>query len=229
MEIKPLILIVDDENQIRKILRITLEENDFKVVEAETGQEGIALAAANHPNLIILDLGLPDRDGLTVLKEIRNWSMVPILVLSVRNSEEDIVSALDFGADDYLTKPFNTNELLARIRVSLRRSMQIQDNKVFTNGTLQIDVVSHLVTKNKEEVKLTATEYSLLVLFAKNIGKVLTHRYILKEVWGPSYVDQPQYLRVFIGQLRKKIEDDYTKPKFILTEPGIGYRMFNVK
>ncbi len=224
MSIKPTIVVIDDESQIRKILRITLESNDYKVIEAATAQEGIVHAGTAHPNLIILDLGLPDQDGLDVLKELRSWSSIPIIILSVRNSEEDIVTALDLGADDYLTKPFNTAELLARIRASLRRIQQSNESS-FTNGQLKFDFTLHVVTKNDEEIKLTGTEYSLLLLFIKNIGKVLTHRFILKEIWGPSYVEQTQYLRVFIGQLRKKIEDDPSDPKYIITDSGVGYRM----
>ncbi|MHB8906693.1 MAG: response regulator [Melioribacteraceae bacterium] len=229
MSTKPVILIIDDESQIRKILRITLESDDYKVIEAENGKDGIIQAATAHPNLIILDLGLPDQDGFSVLHEIRTWSSLPVMILSVRNSEEDIVKALDLGADDYLTKPFYTAELLARIRASLRRASQVQESNIFTNGSLKIDLVSRTVKKNDEEIKLTATEYSLLVLLAKNLGKVLTHQLILKEVWGQSYVEQSQSLRVFVGQLRKKIEDDSAHPKMIITESGIGYRMINIK
>jgi two-component system, OmpR family, KDP operon response regulator KdpE len=229
MSIKPVILIIDDEPQIRKILRITLESDDYKVIEAENGKDGIIQAATSHPNLIILDLGLPDQDGFSVLQEIRTWSSLPVMILSVRNSEEDIVKALDLGADDYLTKPFYTAELLARIRASLRRASQVQESNTFANGSLKIDLVSRTVTKNDEEIKLTATEYSLLILLVKNLGKVLTHQLILKEVWGQSYVEQSQSLRVFVGQLRKKIEDEPAHPKMIITESGIGYRMINIK
>ena len=229
MENKYNILIVDDEPQIRKILRITLESNSYKVMEAENGKDGIAFTAANKPNLIILDLGLPDQDGLSVLKNIREWSNIPVIILSVRNSEEDIVSCLDQGADDYLTKPFNTSELLARIRASLRRSAQVNEENVYSDGSLSIDLVSRTVKKEAFEVKLTATEYDLLLLFVKNVGKVLTHRYILKEIWGPAYIEQSQYPRVFVGNLRKKIEDDPANPKYILTESGVGYRFVSLK
>jgi two-component system, OmpR family, KDP operon response regulator KdpE len=228
MSIKLNIIIIDDEPQIRKILRITLESNEYKVYEAETGNEGIVLAGTVQPNLILLDLGLPDQSGLTVLKEIRSWSTVPVIILSVRNSEEDIVSALDQGADDYITKPFSVGELLARIRANLRKNQAAQDT-TFTNGNLFIDFASHVVRKNNEEIKLTHIEYSLLVLFIKNIGKVLTHRFILKEVWGPSYIEQTQYLRVFVAQLRKKIEEENSLDKMILTESGVGYRMVLLK
>jgi two-component system KDP operon response regulator KdpE len=225
---KPVVVIIDDEPQIRKILRITLEASGYKVVDAENAKEGIVCAGTAHPNLIILDLGLPDQDGLEVLKEIRSWNSTPIIILSVRNSEEDIVAALDSGANDYLTKPFNTAELLARIRASLRW-MQSSDESAFVNGPLTVNFVARVVKKNNEEIKLTNTEYSLLLLFIKNIGKVLTHRYILKEIWGPSYFEQTQYLRVFIAQLRRKIEDDASEPKMILTDSGVGYRMVMLK
>jgi len=224
MDIKQNIIVIDDEPQIRKILRITLESEDYKVITAENAEQAIVVVGTSHPNLILLDLGLPDRDGLTLLKEIRSWCAVPVIILSVRNSEEDIVTALDSGADDYITKPFNTAELLARIRANLRKS-QIPQESVFKNSYLSVDFASHIVMKNEEEIKLTNIEYSLLLLFIKNIGKVLTHRHILKEIWGPSYIEHTQYLRVFVGQLRKKIEDDDSDNKMILTESGVGYRM----
>jgi two-component system KDP operon response regulator KdpE len=229
MENKYHILIIDDEPQIRKILRITLESNSYKVTEAENGNDGIVLTAANKPHLIILDLGLPDQDGISVLKNIRDWSTIPIIILSVRNSEEDIVTCLDIGADDYLTKPFNTSELLARIRANLRRVSHINEDNLFSDGSLTIDLVSRIVKKENEEIKLTAKEYELLILFAKNVGKVLTHRYILKEIWGTAYIEQSQYPRVFVGNLRKKIEDDPSKPKLIITESGVGYRFVSLK
>lgn len=221
------ILIVDDEVQIRRLLEITLSANGFKIIEASTGKEGVALAASQQPNLIILDLGLPDIDGLDVIHKLREWYLKPIIILSVRNSEEDIVKALDNGANDYLTKPFRTGELLARIRVALRQSQNIAENPVVEFGTLSIDLANHTVRKNNELIKLTSTEYTLLALLAKNEGRVLTHQYILKEVWGMSYIEQTQYLRVFIAQLRKKVEDDPTKPKLLNTESGIGYRFGN--
>lgn len=229
MDNKYNILIIDDEPQIRKILRITLESNSYKVTEAENGKDGIAFTAANKPNLIILDLGLPDQDGISVLKSIRGWSNIPVIILSVRNSEEDIVSCLDYGADDYLTKPFNTSELLARIRASLRRVSQVNEENIYSDGSLIIDLVSRAVKKDNVEVKLTVTEYDLLLLFVKNVGKVLTHRYLLKEIWGPAYIEQSQYPRVFVGNLRKKIEDDPSNPKHILTESGVGYRFVSLK
>mgnify|MGYP000915254445 CR=1 FL=1 len=218
------ILIVDDEVQIRRLLAITLSANGYKISEAVSGKDGVAKAAINHPQLVILDLGLPDMDGLEVLKKLREWYQKPILILSVRNSEDDIVKALDLGANDYLTKPFRTGELLARIRVAIRQSTGSTDNPILTFGTLTIDLANHTVRKNDEIVKLTSTEFSLLSLLAKNEGRVLTHQFILKEVWGMGYVEQTQYLRVFMAQLRKKIEDNPTKPQLLNTESGIGYR-----
>ena len=224
MTIKDSILIIDDEPQIRRLLDITLSANEFKITEASTGKEGIKLAASEQPGLIILDLGLPDIDGLDVLKILREWYQKPIIILSVRNSEEDIVKALDNGANDYLAKPFRTGELLARIRVAFRQSQGISETPVLEFGTLVIDLANHTARKNNEIIKLTSTEFSLLVLLAKNEGRVLTHQYILKEVWGMAYIEQTQYLRVFIAQLRKKIEDNPATPKLLNTESGIGYR-----
>lgn len=218
------ILIIDDEVQIRRLLEITLSANGYKISEAATGKEGLAKAAINHPVLIILDLGLPDMDGLEVLKKLREWYQKPILILSVRNSEDDIVKALDNGANDYLTKPFRTGELLARIRVAIRQSTTSTDKPLLTFGSLTIDLANHIVRRNEEIVKLTSTEFSLLALLAKNEGRVLTHQFILKEVWGMGYIEQTQYLRVFMAQLRKKIEENPTKPKLLNTESGIGYR-----
>jgi len=218
------VLIIDDEVQIRRLLEITLSANGYKISEASTGKEGIHLAASMQPLLIILDLGLPDMDGLDTLRKLREWYQKPIIILSVRNSEDDIVKALDLGANDYLTKPFRTGELLARIRVAIRQGQDTTDTPCLTFGKLTIDIASHIVRKNDNLIKLTSTEYSLLALLAKNEGRVLTHQYILKEIWGMGYLDQTQYLRVFIAQLRKKIEDDPAKPKLLNTESGIGYR-----
>lgn len=218
------ILIIDDEVQIRKLLEITLSANGYKLCEASTGREGINLAASTQPMLIILDLGLPDIDGLEVLKILREWYQKPVIVLSVRNSEDDIVQALDNGANDYLAKPFRTRELLARIRVAFRLGQVKITPPVLTFGSLTVDIVNHIVRKNNELVKLTLTEYSLLALLAKNEGRVLTHQYILKEIWGIGYVSQTQYLRVYVAQLRKKIEDNPSEPKLLNTESGIGYR-----
>jgi two-component system KDP operon response regulator KdpE len=218
------ILIIDDEVQIRRLLEITLSANGYKISEASTGKDGLSLAATVHPALIILDLGLPDTDGFIILKKLREWYEKPILILSVRNAEDDIIKALDNGANDYLTKPFRTGELLARIRVAIRRSQSNQLDPVLEFDSLSIDQANHTVRKNNELVKLTSTEYALLTLLAKNVGRVLTHQSILKEVWGMGYIEQTQYLRVFIAQLRKKIEDDPSKPKLLVTESGIGYR-----
>ncbi len=218
------ILIIDDEVQIRRLLEITLSANGYKISEASTGKEGINLAASLQPILIILDLGLPDMDGLEILKKIREWYQKPIIILSVRNTEEDIIKALDSGANDYLTKPFRTGELLARIRAAIRLAQETLDTPSLTFGNLTVDIANNIVRKNNILVKLTSTEYYLLVLLAKNEGRVLTHQYILREIWGLGYINQTQYLRVFVAQLRKKIEDDPAKPKLLNTESGIGYR-----
>jgi two-component system KDP operon response regulator KdpE len=222
------IVVIDDELQIRKILSITLEAQEYKVIEASRGKEGIVAVANYHPQLVILDLGLPDKDGFSVLSEIRTWSSVPIIILSVRDSEDSIVKALDLGADDYITKPFNTKELLARIRASIRRVQLIDNESIVENGNLKIDCVKRLVYKNQVELKLTNTEYLLLQIFFKNIDRILTHNFLLKEVWGPTHTEDTQYLRVFIGQLRKKIEDDSVNPKYLVTDSGVGYRMIAV-
>lgn len=218
------ILIIDDELQIRRLLEITLSANGYKISEASSGKEGLALAASLQPILILLDLGLPDADGLEILKKLREWYEKPIIILSVRNSEDDIVKALDFRANDYLTKPFRTRELLARIRVAIRQNQSASDKPVLEFGSLIIDLANHTARKNNQLLKLTSTEFSLLALLSKNEGRVLTHQYILKEVWGMAYIEQTQYLRVFIAQLRKKVEDDHTRPKLLNTESGIGYR-----
>jgi two-component system KDP operon response regulator KdpE len=225
MTVENLILVIDDEVQIRRLLEITLSVNGYKVCEAATGKEGIIVAATHNPSLILLDLGLPDEDGQNVLKKLREWYENPVIILSVRNTEEDIIKALDSGANDYLTKPFRTGELLARIRTALRSKQLVSEsNTLLTFQGLSIDLVNHVAKKDSEILRLTSTEFSLLALMAKNPGKVLTHQYLLKEVWGHGYIGQTQYLRVFIAQLRKKIEADPSKPKFIITEPAIGYR-----
>ena len=218
------ILVIDDEVQIRRLLEITLSSSGFKISEASTGKEGLISAATLHPSLIILDLGLPDTEGLEILKKIRVWYQKPIIVLSVKNSEDDIISALDNGANDFITKPFRTMELLARIRVALRHSPGNEVDPILVFGAITIDLVNHTARKNDEILKLTSTEFSLLALLAKNSGRVLTHQAILKEVWGFGYVGQTQILRVFVAQLRKKIEDDPARPKYLITESGIGYR-----
>jgi two-component system, OmpR family, KDP operon response regulator KdpE len=218
------ILIIDDETQIRKLLNITLQSNGYAVSHASTAKEGIITAANHPPDLIILDLGLPDEDGHTVLQKLREWFTNPVIILSVQNSETDIIKALDNGANDYLSKPFRTGELLARIRSALRSSVLEESKPVIICDDLHIDLSERTVKKKDELVKLTATEYALLALFARNEGKVLTHQYLLRDVWGPGYINQSQYLRVFIAQLRKKIEKDPNRPEFIITESGIGYR-----
>lgn len=218
------ILVIDDEAQIRKLLQITLESDGYKVQQASAGKEGLVTAASHPPGLILLDIGLPDMSGHEVLRELREWYTQPVIILSVQSGEEDIIRALDNGANDYLVKPFRTGELLARIRSALRSSADEQAEPVFHSGELEIDLPARMVKKNKEIIKLTATEYNLLALFARNEGKVLTHQYLLKEVWGPGYINQSQYLRVFIAQLRKKIEKDPNHPEYIITESGIGYR-----
>lgn len=218
------ILIMDDEPQIRKLLQINLESNDYKVIQAATGKEGLILAATHPPDLILLDIGLPDTSGHQVLKELREWYYNPIIILSVLDNEPDIVSALDQGATDYLTKPFRTGELLARIRSAIRRSHNTENNAVLSRGDIEIDLVRRTVQRKGQAVKLTTTEYNLLVLLAKNEGKVLTHRYLLREIWGLSYQSETQYLRVFVGTLRKKLEENPNNPQHIMTESGVGYR-----
>jgi len=218
------ILVIDDEIQIRMLLEITLSAKGYKIVEAATGKEGLALAASVHPALIILDLGLPDYDGLEILRKLRDWYFKPIIILSVKNTEEDIVKALDNGANDYLTKPFRTGELLARIRMAIRQSERTTVTPIVTIGPLSIDLESHTLRKDDIIIKLTPTEFSLLALFVKYEGRVLTHQFLLKEIWGMGYSDQTQYLRVFVAQLRKKIEENPLKPKLLITESGIGYR-----
>lgn len=221
---QPAILIVDDEAAIRKLLEITLHAHGYRTVAATTAAEGLTAAAMHPPDLILLDLGLPDADGQEVLQQLREWFGGPVIILSVRDGEEDIVQALDSGANDYLTKPFRSGELLARIRSALRLTQSLENEPVRTFGSLSIDIAARAVRKNGEPIKLTSTEYALLALFMRNEGKVLTHQHLLREVWGPGYVAQTHYPRVFVGQLRKKIEDDPNQPKFIVTESGIGYR-----
>jgi len=221
---KPIALIIDDEVQIRRLLRVALEGGNYQVLEAETGQQGLVEIANSKPAVIVLDLGLPDMEGLEVLKRLREWSEAPVLVLSVRDDEAGKVAALDAGADDYVTKPFGTPELLARLRVAQRKTRPQEEVSVFKDGDLIIDLAAHVVTRSDKEVKLTATEYALLRLFVKHPGRVLTHRYILREIWGPKSEEHRQYLRVYVTHLRQKIEPDPTHHALIKTESGIGYR-----
>jgi two-component system, OmpR family, KDP operon response regulator KdpE len=218
------ILIIDDEEQIRKTLEITLRTNNYNVNEAATGNAGLIMASNHPPDLILLDLGLPDKDGMLVLEELRQWHTGPVIILSVQNSEEVIIKALDKGANDYLSKPFRTGELLARIRSALRTTVAEENEPVISSGDLEIDLMTRTVKKNGELVKLTNTEYTLLALFARNEGKVLTHQYLLRAVWGPGFISQTQYLRVFIANIRKKIESDPNRPQHLQTESGVGYR-----
>jgi two-component system, OmpR family, KDP operon response regulator KdpE len=222
----PLILIVDDEPQILRALKTILLANHFRVLTANTGEQGLALAAAQQPDLIILDLALPDMDGLQVCERLREWTHTPVIILSVRDNEKEKVTALDHGADDYLTKPFGIDELMARIRVALRHASQAPGHKsaLIQAGQITIDTVSRIVTRDGEELHLTATEYKLLVYLMSNADRVLTHQAILTHVWGFSEMDHVEYLRVYVGQLRKKIEADADAPVYILTEPGVGYR-----
>lgn len=218
------ILIIEDEPQIRKLLEINLETNGYKVLQAATAKEGLAMASSFLPDLILLDLGLPDKDGHEVLKELRLWFNKGIIVLSVRKSEIDIVRALDNGATDYLSKPFRTGELMARIRSAIRQNNSEENSPRLETGNLEIDLTGRTVLKDKELLKLTTTEFNLLALLAKNEGRVLTHQFILKEIWGVGYQNETQYLRVFIAQLRKKIEENPNNPKHIVTESRVGYR-----
>ena len=221
----PRILIIDDELAIRRFLHTVLSSEEFCLHEAENGHAGLAASAAFRPDVILLDLGLPDLDGITVIKRIREWSAVPIIVLSVREREDDKVAALDAGADDYLTKPFGVGELLARIRAALRRSLQEIPEPLFISNDLQVDLTSRRVTVGGSEIALTPTEYDILRLLVVHAGKVLIHRQILKQVWGSAYLEQPHVLRVNISNLRRKLESDPSRPQHIITEPGVGYRL----
>ena len=219
------VLVIDDEIQIRRLLRISLEKQGFDVYEAETGKDGFRMVLVAKPDIIILDLGLPDRDGLTVLSELRAWSTVPVIILSVRNTEEDIVRLLNAGADDYLIKPFNTGELIARIQVAIRHHAPQTGEKVFVTGRLTVDLFNREVKVAGEIVKLTPTEYALVRFFVQHAGRILTHRQIMREVWGPAMEDETNYLRVYINALRKKVEINSQMPKLLVTEPGAGYRL----
>jgi two-component system KDP operon response regulator KdpE len=220
----PVALIIDDEVQIRRLLRLVLESENYKVHEAETAQLGLMEIATRKPDVVLLDLGLPDLDGLQVLKRLREWSEVPVIVLTVRDDVQEKVATLDAGADDYITKPFSTPELLARLRAAQRKTRPPEEVSVFKNGDLIVDLTAHVVTRAGREIKLSATEYGLLRLFVKHPGRVLTHRHILREIWGPKSEEHRQYLRVYVTHLRQKIEADPAKPSLIQTQPGIGYR-----
>src|SRR6266481_3414509 len=224
-EAAPVALVIDDEPQMRRLLRVTLEANGYRVFDAATGQDGVAQAAQRRPDAVLLDLGLPDLEGVEVLKRLREWSRVPVIILSVRDREDDKVAALDAGADDYVTKPFNSAELLARLRAALRHVQPQGTDAIFSAGDLEVDLPKRVVRKGGEEVKLTPIEYSLLRLLVTHAGKVLTHRQLLTEVWGAKAVEQTHYLRVHIAHLREKIEDNPSKPELIITESAVGYRL----
>jgi two-component system KDP operon response regulator KdpE len=224
---KGLILLIEDEPQLRRFLRASLQSEGYRLVEAETGQEGLRQAASCNPELVLLDLGLPDLDGLEVIKKLREWTSLPIIILSARGQDQDKIRALDLGADDYLTKPFSAGELLARIRVGLRHSAGQgtgQKEPVFTFDNLKVDLSKRQVFLDEKEIHLTPIEYRLLNVLVQHAGKVITHSQLLREVWGPQYIDQISYLRVYMTQLRHKLEKDPTRPRFFINEPGIGYR-----
>lgn len=222
---KPKLLVIDDELAIRKFLRASINPTEYDLVEAANGMDGIRLTATESPDLVLLDLGLPDLEGVDVTRRIREWSQVPIIILSARGDEMNKVEALDAGANDYLTKPFGLAELFARIRAALRLSRTTAEEPVVILGALTIDLAAHLVSKEGEDIHLTKTEFRLLAMLAKNLGKVMTHRQLLTEVWGPEYADELHYLRVYTQQIRVKIEDDPAQPKYLITETGIGYRL----
>jgi two-component system KDP operon response regulator KdpE len=224
---EPVILVVEDEAQMMRFLRAALQSHGYRVVEASTGAEALALATSHNPELVLLDLGLPDADGIDITRRLREWCTAPILVISARGQEQDKVNALDAGADDYVTKPFGTEELLARMRAALRRQVRTDDapGAVIEIGALRVDLARRVVTRDGTEVHLTPTEYRLLSLLAKNAGKVLTHRQILRDVWGPGAVENTHYVRVQMAELRRKLEPDVARPRWLVTEPGVGYRL----
>jgi two-component system KDP operon response regulator KdpE len=224
----PSILVIEDDAQMRRLLRAVLSNEGYHLIEATTAQEGIKQVGLRHPDLIILDLGLPDRDGLEVTRDLREWTSIPIIVLTARSKENDKVAALDIGADDYLTKPFGTNELLARLRVALRHAIQeVQgsNDPIFTVGDLRVDLAYRRVFVGDKEIHLTPIEYQLLLLLIKYAGKVITQRQLLHDIWGPDYINETHYLRIYMGQLRHKLEADPTRPRYLITEPGVGYRL----
>ncbi|NTW66697.1 MAG: response regulator [Nitrospirae bacterium] len=227
-EEKELILLIEDEPQMRRFLRITLESHGYRFVEAGTAQEGLMQASMRNPDVILLDLGLPDLDGLEVTERLREWTQTPIIVISAREQEQDKVKALDAGADDYLTKPFSAGELMARVRVALRHALRLrsgQNEPVFAQADLRVDLAARRVFVRDSEIHLTPIEYKLLTALIRHAGKVVTHRQLLLEVWGPGQVSEVQYLRVYMTQLRHKLEADPARPRFLLNEPGIGYRL----
>jgi two-component system, OmpR family, KDP operon response regulator KdpE len=221
------LLAIDDEPQVLRFLRSSLAPHDYKLLEADTGEVGLSTASSQHPDVILLDLGLPDADGVEVTRRLREWTTTPIIILSARGQDQDKVAALDAGADDYLTKPFSLPELLARIRVAARHAQERGDKKeaVFEAGDLRVDLASRIVTVAGDEVRLTPIEYKLLATLVRRAGRVLTYQQLLKEVWGPRYLTQKQYLHVYMGHLRSKLERDPAKPRFLVTEPGVGYRI----
>lgn len=223
------VLIIDDENPIRKYLHMALQEKGYQVLEAESAQEGLRVLSEQKTDLVVLDLGLPDQSGEEVLRKIRSWSKVPVLILTAQSSDDEKVALLDAGADDYLTKPFHLPELLARLRVMERHVLYKHETPVFLSGPLKIDFAAHSIFVNEKPVKLTGTEYNLLKLLALNAGRLVTQRQILLEVWGPNAVEQSHYLRVYITQIRKKIEADPSNPELIVTEPGVGYRLTQIE
>lgn len=226
--LKPVVILIEDDPPIRRFLHTGLSAQGFEVYEADCGQRGLAEAGTRKPDLVILDLGLPDMDGVEVVRLIREWSAMPIIILSARSAEQSKIDALDAGADDYLTKPFGLGELLARIRVALRRSSgsaEAVQSETFTVGNLRVDLRNRQVQVNGEEVHLTPIQYRVLTVLIKHAGKVLTHQHIIKEVWGPSYTENAHYLRIYMSQLRQKLEKDPAKPQYFLTESGVGYRL----
>jgi two-component system, OmpR family, KDP operon response regulator KdpE len=227
-EEKELILLIEDEPQMRRFLRITLESHGYRFVEAGTAQEGLMQASMRNPDVVLLDLGLPDLDGLEVTERLREWTQTPIIIISAREQEQDKVKALDAGADDYLTKPFSAGELMARVRVALRHALRLrsgQDEPVFAQESLRVDLAARRVFVRENEIHLTPIEYKLLTALIRHAGKVVTHRQLLMEVWGPGQVSEVQYLRVYMTQLRHKLEEDPARPRFLLNEPGVGYRL----
>jgi len=226
-EITPIVILVEDEKQIRRFVRDALEAEGWQVYEAETARQGLIEAGTRKPDLVILDLGLPDRDGIDFIRDLRGWSELPVIVLSARSHEMDKIAALDAGADDYLTKPFGVGELLARVRVALRRHQKTgaAGATVVEFGGVRVDLVNHSVMRGGQTVHLTPIEYRLLALLVRNAGKMLTHRQILREIWGPSHVESSHYLRIYMGQLRHKLEENPAQPRFFLTEAGVGYRL----